>query len=142
MAALRIADSRVKSPLRAGWGLPTLLAHVSKSVFFQCQRSTACCRRPGFVRLAEGEAARIAAHLGLDEDTFIQRYTRLTPQRNGLALIDKPTGECFFLEGCDCVLQAVKPVQCVGFPNTWNFPGWREMCKAVPIEISNETPNS
>ena len=114
---------------------------MSKTIFYQCQRSTACCRRPGFVRIGEHEIAPIAAHLGLGEDEFIQRYTRLTPQRNGLALIDKPTGECFFLEGDACALQAAKPEQCIGFPNTWNFPGWREMCKAIATEIPHETPN-
>jgi len=110
-------------------------------VFYQCQRSGACCRRPGFVRIAEHEIPRIAACLGVSETEFIERYTRLTPQRTGLALIDKPDGECFFLQGIDCVLQSAKPEQCVGFPNTWNFPGWREMCKAVPVETNHESAN-
>jgi len=80
--------------------------------------------------------------MGLAEDEFIERFTRLTPLRTSLALIDKPNGECFFLEGDDCRLQPVKPSQCVGFPNIWNFPGWREMCKAIPIEITNEPGHS
>ena len=126
--------------MRAGVPSPKLPVFVSKPVFFQCQRSGACCRRPGFVRIGEREIPRIAAHLGLAEDDFIQRYTRLTPQRNGLALVDKPSGDCFFLDGIDCVLQAVKPEQCTGFPNEWNFPGWREICKAIPIE-NHETAN-
>ncbi len=82
----------------------------------------------------------MAAHLGVSEDDFIQNYTRLLPQRNGLSLIDKPNGECFFLEGHDCRLQAVKPKQCIGFPNTWNFPGWQEVCEAIPIEVDDHTP--
>ena len=76
------------------------------------------------------------AHLGLSEHDFIQRYTRLRPRRDGLALIDKPNGECIFLEGRDCAVQAVKPGQCRGFPNTWNFPGWREVCEAVPVPVA------
>lgn len=81
--------------------------------------------------------------MGLDELDFIQNYTRLTPQRNGLALIDRADGSCFFLEGNDCALQPVKPEQCIGFPNRWNFPGWQEICKAIPIQIPNtdETSN-
>jgi Fe-S-cluster containining protein len=108
---------------------------LSKKIHYECQRCTACCRWPGFVRIQEPEIPKIAAHLGLSEHDFIQRYTRLTPERNGLSHIDKPNGESFFLEGNDCALQAVKPRQCVGFPNTWNFPGWREICKAIPVEI-------
>ena len=106
--------------------------------FYECQRCTACCRRPGFVRITETEIPRIAAHLGLSEEEFIQRFTRLTPTRSGLALLDKPNGECLYLdENGGCVLQVVKPVQCIGFPNTWNYPGWRETCKAIP-EKTNE----
>jgi len=82
------------------------------------------------VRIAETEIPRIAAHLGLCEDVFIQRYTRLSPQRTGLALIDRPDGGCFFLENNVCLLQPVKPAQCIGFPNTWNTPDAQEYCQA------------
>ena len=99
---------------------------------YVCQRCTACCRWPGFVQVTESEIAEIARHLGMDEHDFIQRYTRLRPQRDGLALSDKANGECVFLDGRDCAIQPVKPGQCRGFPNTWHFPGWREVCEAVP----------
>ncbi len=102
-------------------------------VYYQCQRCTNCCRWPGFVKVDDADIRAIAAHLGLGEHDFIQRFTRLRPQRDGLALIDQPNGECIFLEGRDCAVQPVKPEQCAGFPNTWNFPGWREVCEAVPI---------
>ena len=103
------------------------------SIHYECQRCTNCCRWPGLVKVSEAEIARIAAHLGMNEDDFIQRFTRLRPERDGLALIDKgESHECIFLKGRDCVIQAVKPVQCAGFPNTWNFPAWRESCEAVP----------
>ena len=42
-------------------------------------------------------------------------------------------GACIFLEGQDCKIQPVKPQQCRGFPNAWNFPGWREVCEATEI---------
>ena len=75
----------------------------------------------------------MASHLGMMTDDFIQRYTRLRPQRDGLALIDKGTShECIFLDGRDCAIHPVKPAQCAGFPSAWNFPGWRESCEAVP----------
>lgn len=111
---------------------------MSYSIHYECQRCTACCRWPGFVKVTASEIAAIAQHLGVEEGDFIQRFTRLRPQRDGLALIDKPNGECAFLDGRDCTLQAVKPGQCRGFPNTWNFPGWRETCEAVPVLRESE----
>lgn len=112
---------------------------MSSAIHYACQRCTACCRWPGLVPVGDAEVAAIARHLGLSEHDFIQRFTRLRPGRDGLALIDKgpPPGgeynhECIFLEGRDCAIQPVKPAQCAGFPNAWNFPGWREVCEAVP----------
>jgi uncharacterized protein len=87
------------------------------------------------VKVSDAEIAAIAEFLGLEEDDFIQRFTRLRQQRDGLALIDKRNGECFFLEGNDCVINDVKPQQCRDFPNQWNFPGWRQVCEAVPALV-------
>jgi len=108
-----------------------------RKVHYQCQRCTNCCKWPGFVKLTDGDITAIAGFLGLEESDFIQTYTRLRPHRDGLALTDKPNGECVFLEGRDCRVQAVKPAQCSGFPNTWNFPGWREVCEAIEVRGEN-----
>jgi Fe-S-cluster containining protein len=105
---------------------------MAYSIHYQCGRCTACCRWPGQVKVSAEEISRIAAHVGLEESDFIQRFTRLRVQRDGLALIDKPNGECFYLEDGACRLQEVKPKQCRDFPNHWNFPGWREICEATP----------
>jgi len=105
---------------------------MNEQIYYECQRCTNCCRWPGFVVVTEPEIAAIAAHLRIAEDAFIQEYTRLRPQRDGLALIDKPNGECHFLDGRDCAIQEVKPAQCRAFPNQWHFPGWREVCEARP----------
>jgi Fe-S-cluster containining protein len=103
--------------------------------FYQCQRCGNCCRWPGTVRLKDGEAARIAAHLRCTEEDFIEKYTELLPDRSGLGLKSRPNHECIFLEGANtCRIQAAKPAQCAGFPNAWNFSGWREVCEAVPVE--------
>jgi len=82
--------------------------------------------------VGEAEITALAEFIGTSEHEFIQQFTRLRPERDGLALIDKPNGECVFLKDHDYAVQAVKPRQCAGFPNTWNFPGWREACEAVP----------
>jgi len=86
------------------------------------------------VVLEEGEVEKIAGFLGLPLNEFVKDYTRLRDNRQGLSLIDKEgTTECIMLDGADCRLQAVKPVQCAGFPNRWNFPNWREACEAIPV---------
>jgi Fe-S-cluster containining protein len=107
-------------------------------IFYECERCTACCRWPGEVRLDDGEIARISAFLGVSEVEFIQKHTRVTQDRRGLALEDKANGECIFLQGQDCLVQPVKPRQCKEFPNLWNFPGFREVCRAIPREVSEE----
>ena len=106
---------------------------ASDGIYYQCQRCANCCRWPGFVKVEEAEIRDLSAHLGLPEYEFIQQYTRLRPRRDGLALIDKPNGECIFLENNRCAVQAVKPGQCRAFPNAWNFPGWRDVCEAIPV---------
>ena len=74
----------------------------------------------------------MAAFIGVSEHVFIQNFTRLRADRQGLALMDKPNGECIFLDGVDCAVQPVKPQQCRDFPNLWNFPGFEQICKAIP----------
>ena len=88
------------------------------------------------MRVDDDEVEAIATYLGLDEDSFIQRFTRLRMNRNGLSLIEKENDECIMLEDGKCTIQSVKPYQCKGFPNRWNFKGWEKVCqaKAVPMD--------
>lgn len=101
-------------------------------IFHECQRCTACCRWPGQVRLTDAEIVRLAAFKQLGEVDFIQQFTRLSTDRKGLSLLEKPNGECVFLVGDDCSVQSVKPQQCRDFPNLWNFPGFEKTCHAIP----------
>lgn len=111
----------------------------SSTPYYLCQRCGNCCRWPGDVRITDDETEAIASFLGLSVDEFVGRYTRLNANRTGLSIIDKPNGECIFLEGKNhCLIQSVKPVQCSGFPNEWRFPGWRDVCEAV--EVSSPPP--
>jgi Fe-S-cluster containining protein len=107
-------------------------------IFYECQRCTACCRWPGQVRLTNEEIMRLAAFKRLSEPDFIQQFTRLNWNRDGLALQEKPDGGCIFLEGGDCSVQPVKPQQCRDFPNLWNFPGFEKVCHAIPHEVGQE----
>ncbi len=109
----------------------------SSKPYYQCVRCGNCCRWPGDVNVTPEELTTIATFLGRDEAEFISSCTRLNANRTGLSIIDKPNGECLFLEGVNtCQIQAVKPIQCAGFPNVWNFPGWREKCEAVEVAAS------
>jgi Fe-S-cluster containining protein len=83
--------------------------------------------------LNDGEIAEIARFLGLQEREFIEAYTRLRANRAGLSLTEQADGACVFLAGRDCRIQPVKPRQCREFPNGWNFPGWRDVCCAIPV---------
>lgn len=105
-------------------------------IVYDCQRCTACCRWPGQVKLTEAEISALAACLGLSEFDFIQRYTRLRPDRRGLSLTEQPDGACVFLNGRDCVVQAVKPQQCRDFPNGWRFEGFEKFCQAIPRVVA------
>lgn len=104
-------------------------------IFWQCDRCTACCRWPGQVTFTDAELTRMALHLGLTEEAFIARYTRINAQRTGLALTDQADGSCVFLDGADCRVQPVKPQQCRDFPNLWNFPGFEKVCRAKPVDV-------
>lgn len=105
---------------------------LDPTVRYVCQRCTACCKWPGDVRLEADEITAIAAFLEMSEAGFIDRFTRLRTNRRGLSLIEKDNHECVMLEGNACRIHPVKPGQCAGFPNKWNFPGWRQVCEAIP----------
>jgi hypothetical protein len=76
--------------------------------------------------------------VGLGEPEFLQKYTRLRTDRAGLSLIEQADDSCIFLNGNSCVINAVKPQQCRDFPNKWNFPGWRQVCEAIPVPVQGE----
>lgn len=105
---------------------------------YLCQRCGNCCRWPGDVIVTETEMAAIALHLKMKPHDFIQNWTRLSANRRHLSLVEKEDGSCAFLEGKNvCRIQPVKPRQCGGFPNTWRFEGWRQICEAVEVSEGN-----
>jgi Fe-S-cluster containining protein len=92
------------------------------------------------VRINEDDISAISRLMNISELEFIQNHTRLRPSREGLALQEREDGSCIFLGGTNtCTIQDAKPHQCRGFPNVWNFPGWREQCEAVEISSDNES---
>ena len=94
------------------------------------------------MKIGEAEIEAMARLFGMSEFDFVQEHTRIRPQRDGLALKDKANGECVFLEDGGCRVQEAKPLQCKGFPNTWGFPGWRNVCEAVPRLVPAQTSST
>ena len=87
---------------------------------FVCRRCGACCRIEGIVRLRDGDTARIAAHLGMDEADFIANETELAPDRKGLVLKDRSDGACAMLDDENrCRIYPVRPEKCRTFPYEW-----------------------
>jgi len=111
---------------------------MEPGMHYQCQRCGNCCRWPGEVPVSDAEATKIARYLKMSVFDFVAKHTDLRINRSGLTLKEKPNGECVFLDGIDCLINPVKPGQCAGFPNEWNFPGWRDSCEAIPLPIATE----
>ena len=85
------------------------------------------------MKVTDAEIDAIAAFLGMPPEAFLERWTELMPDRQGLTLIEKADGSCVFLEEGEpagCRIDPVKPEQCRRFPERWNFPGWEKECGA------------
>lgn len=106
---------------------------MEPGVRYVCQRCGNCCRWPGEVPVTSDEIDAIASFLKMTPEEFLDRHTAVLQNRTGLTLTERPNGECDFLDGIECTIQAVKPAHCKGFPNAWNFPGWRKECEAIPV---------
>jgi len=94
-------------------------------------RCGACCRWPGYVRVTAEEVDAIAAFLDTGSWEFTQTYTTVTHDRQSLTLNEREDETCVFLTPDNlCRINPVKPSQCRDFPDKWNFPGFREVCRA------------
>lgn len=112
---------------------------MEEGMHYQCQRCTNCCQWPGEVVLTDDDIDRIAAFLEMSVYDFVAEFTNLRANRNGLTLTEQEDGTvCVFLDGINCRINPVKPAQCAGFPNQWNFKGWRKSCEAVPVPKSSQ----
>jgi Fe-S-cluster containining protein len=87
---------------------------------FRCTECGECCRWTGSVLLNDGDISRLATHLAVSEQAFIDGHTRLAPSRIQLALLDQKDGSCSFLDGDRCSIYEARPEQCRTFPYAWN----------------------
>jgi hypothetical protein len=97
---------------------------------FQCQRCGACCKQPGFVYLKEGDAERLAAHLGMDIYQFTETYCLLM-DRQHLALKKHPDETCLFLGAEGCTVYEARPRQCRDFPHGWKTERSLDYCEGL-----------
>ncbi len=107
-------------------------------IYYDCQSCGNCCRWPGEVPVGRQEISRMASHLSLTEEDFIKHHTRLRVCRSGLTLKQDKDGACALLENNLCRVHPVKPDQCRSFPNSWHFPGWRQICEATPRDLGKQ----
>ena len=110
------------------------MAERGKAVQYECTRCGACCRWAGDVCIEEDEVREISRFLRMGDPAFIDASSRLSPNRRGLSLRDAEDGACMMLAEGGCRINPVKPRQCRDFPNKWNFPGWRDLCRAREVE--------
>ncbi len=80
----------------------------------------------------------MAKFLNITESDFINEYTKLRPDRQGLSLKDRYDGACILLKDDSCIVQQAKPQQCRDFPNLWNFPNFQNVCQSKSITLSVE----
>ncbi|MEX0885274.1 MAG: YkgJ family cysteine cluster protein [Phycisphaeraceae bacterium] len=123
---------------------------------FECTQCGNCCTGPsGFVWFSDEEAAAIAAHLGVTEAEFRQRFAHREFGRWTLNEIKLKRGQydCVFLRRDDtgkalCSIYPVRPTQCrtwpfwpgnVQSPQAWqraarNCPGMKQGDNFYPVE--------
>ncbi len=84
------------------------------------------------MRLEDGDTARIAAALGISESKFIDDFTDIAPDRNGLVLKDSADGACILLTPDNlCRANEVKPRKCKTFPFEWTNKTSAEYCPSL-----------
>ena len=83
---------------------------------FSCTRCGNCCRGPGYVWVDDDEVSLLAAHFGMESDSFQKVYTRKVGRSRSLR--DQANDNCiFFDEGAGCLVYEARPRQC----RTWPF---------------------
>ena len=97
---------------------------------FTCQCCGQCCKWDGFVKATEEEMNAAAKLLGISLDEFIQKYTKLSQDRQSLIFADREDGACIFLNDNNrCKIYAARPWQCRTFPHEWDVPPeYQKLC--------------
>jgi hypothetical protein len=94
-------------------------AWFAGGVRFRCTHPScsACCtgaRGPGYVWVTLDEMQAIAAHLGMQFESFTRKFIRQVEHR--YSLVEKTNQDCILLEDGKCRAYAVRPTQCRTYP--------------------------
>jgi Fe-S-cluster containining protein len=98
---------------------------------FECVRCGNCCRGPGFVRITQEDATRIARFLNIKLSSFYTQYT-MSHGDGELWLLDDENSDCLFLDKNNlCTIHPVKPRQCAEFPASWRTADVALYCEGL-----------
>ena len=107
-----------------------------RGLHFECTRCGACCTGgPGVVRVTDAEIEALARHVGLDEETFRAKYTRMTDMGLSLTEVPSENWRCVFFDR-GCTVYPVRPLQCRTFPfwvrNLRSREAWDQVARECP----------
>lgn len=100
---------------------------------FKCKKCGECCKWKGEVKLTPTDIQRISNYLSMEDDNFLNSYTK--NKGNKVVLIDKPgTTTCTFLKDNLCSIWNVKPKQCEDYPKKFD-----KRCPGFEIQDRSST---
>ncbi len=85
-----------------------------EGIRFECQKCGTCCTgEPGVIYVDEEEITRIADHIEIPRDVFVERCLYLL--KESYSIRETNDGRCIFFEN-GCAIYPVRPLQCSTFP--------------------------
>ncbi len=110
---------------------------MNEAAVFDCDRCGICCEGRGGIVLAPSDIRRMAAHLEMTEQTFLETWTELRGRLP--SLIAGADGFCaFFQQGFGCSVHAARPDVCRAWPffrgnleDAGSFRMAKEDCKGI-----------
>lgn len=118
-----------------------------KGLRFQCTGCGKCCTgAPGYVWLTENDIERLATHLNLSREAFINQHCRYVGKR--ISLKERSISySCIFLDGKRCTVYEARPIQCRTYPfwpqNVQSPRAWEEeqsWCEGINAPDSDLIP--
>ncbi len=118
----------------------------AKGLRFKCTQCGECCTGSGFVWLTLKDIQKLANHLNITVEQFLEQYTYKTQGKITLRE-DPQTDDCIFLKNRKCTVYANRPKQCRTFPfwpqNLTSKYAWqacKERCEGIDNEEASLTP--
>lgn len=116
---------------------------TTPSDLFKCQRCGDCCKGYGGTFVTQKEIEKIAGHMGIESDKFIEDYCQLSGGKQPV-LAQKKNAYCIFWDEV-CRIHPVKPRMCRDWPFLKSvlvdIDNWHIMSSLCP-GIRTDVPNS